>query len=202
MGQHNTVGNSKSENEANGQKPGWETGLVYTAGSTVCNHLVTVCNHLHSFLKPFWVGFLTLAYNNSRVILKWKQGCRSVLLSGWDVRSRVHILAQTEHARAVIWVHKWYTVHYVGMPWVPGTRFKDGGGKSSLALNLYQGLLWCTATVLTAQVRSTSTDLVPDLRLSSCAFLGYLAVGFNLTKTYKSKLGGTKIKVNSIAASL
>lgn len=87
------------------------------------------------------------------------------------------------------------------MPWVPGTRFKDGGGKSILALNLYQGSLWCAAAVLTAQVRSTSADLAPDLRLSSCAFLAYLAVGLNLTKIYKSKLEGTKVKVNSIAVS-
>ena len=31
--------------------------------------------------------------------------------------------------------------------------------------------------------------------------LAYLAVGLNLTKIYKSKLEGTKVKVNSIAVS-
>ena len=48
--------------------------------------------------------------------------------------------------------------------------------------------------VLTAQVTSTSTDLAPDLRRSSCAFLGSLAVGLHLTKNPQVKTGRDKNK--------
>lgn len=179
-----------------------ERGLVYTAGSTICNHLVTICNHLHSFLKPFWVGFLTLAYSNSRIILKWKQGCRSVLSSRWAVRGKVHILAQTEHARAVMWVHKWYTVHKWACPGSLEHVSRMGEGRA----------VWhwtCTKVCSGAQPLCWLLKSGPPA-LTLLLTSGFQAVLFWALwlwaciwqKIYKSKLEGTKIQVNSIAASL